>query len=74
LETGGGGTREYSRLLVPPSGGFLEIGNKIITLSVGDETVLEVPPSGGFLEIGNKIGALRTAKLLLRKFPLRGDS
>jgi len=41
-----------AQLGVPPSGGFLEIGNINITSSTGSDE-LTVPPSGGFLEIGN---------------------
>ena len=37
---------------VPPSGGFLEIGN-LGNIRSNDTIVVRVPPSGGSLEIGN---------------------
>ena len=43
---------ERVQIRVPPSGGSLEIGNRVILLGV---IAVEgpVPPSGGSLEIGN---------------------
>ena len=38
---------------VPPSGGSLEIGNKVPVILLVVEDTHYVPPSGGSLEIGN---------------------
>ena len=40
-------------ILVPPSGGSLEIGNGRLSTSFSTSTDSGVPPSGGSLEIGN---------------------
>ena len=46
-------TTVFSRIPVPPSGGSLEIGNKL-ELKLAEQIQKEkVPPSGGSLEIGN---------------------
>ena len=42
---------------VPPSGGSLEIGNKLVTVGLVVPSK-QVPPSGGSLEIGNPKSAL----------------
>ena len=48
-------------LLVPPSGGSLEIGN--VYLASKSLRFFEVPPSGGSLEIGNKRSSTRESRV-----------
>jgi len=43
-----------SECKVPPSGGFLEIGNSPVDVQLCLQSYEKVPPSGGFLEIGNR--------------------
>jgi len=58
-------------LVVPPSGGSLEIGNVLV--STLRELLFHVPPSGGSLEIGNPSAPTLPDPFRLSSFPLRGD-
>ena len=58
-------------MAVPPSGGSLEIGNKVMAGVVVDCIV--VPPSGGSLEIGNELNTTFQVVVTQVLFPLRGD-
>jgi len=55
---------------VPPSGGFLEIGNA--KLEVSYVRCLLVPPSGGFLEIGNRTSLTNQAGVGTQCSPFGG--
>jgi len=59
-------------VVVPPSGGSLEIGNSLPDFSAFYTQLNQVPPSGGSLEIGN-IQRRRNYCSRIGMFPLRGD-
>ena len=45
--------RAVALIVVPPSGGSLEIGNRVLARQSQEQSIHVVPPSGGSLEIGN---------------------
>ena len=59
-----------AKLVVPPSGGSLEIGN-FLQYAFDAGIRLAVPPSGGSLEIGNIFNFYKLIHYIV--FPLRGD-